>query len=189
MVKLLFFAGSCRKQSLNKTLAKFAEESIDHDLVETTFINLSDYDIPLYNGDHEEAYGMPNDATTLKRIFDAHDGLFIASPEYNGSYSAVLKNTIDWLFRRPENGLIPFKNKVVALACASPLPAGGLRGLVPLRMLMNNMGSHIIPSQFCLGHADKAFDDDGQLTDEHQLAMLNETLDQWVETTIALNAQ
>ncbi|MBL1241324.1 MAG: NAD(P)H-dependent oxidoreductase [OCS116 cluster bacterium] len=189
MIKLLFFAGSCRVQSLNKTLAKFAEKSIDHDLVETTFINLAAYDIPLYNGDNEEAYGVPNDASTLKRIFDAHDGLFIASPEYNGSYSAVLKNTIDWLFRRPEDNLIPFKNKVVALASASPFAAGGLRGLVPLRMLMNNMDCHTVPSQFCLGHADKAFDDDGQLTDEHQLAMLNQTLDQWVETTIALNAQ
>lgn len=189
MIKLLFFTGSNRAESLNKSLAKFAEQSIDHDLIETTYIDLYDYNIPLYNGDDEDAYGIPNDVATLKRIFDAHDGLFIASPEYNGSYSAVLKNTIDWLFRRPEDGLTPFANKIVALACASPFAAGGLRGLVPLRMLMNNMNSHIIPNQFCLGHADKAFDSNGELTDQRQLAMLNETLDQWVETTIALNAQ
>lgn len=188
MIKLLFFAGSCREHSLNIRLAKFAEQSIDHDLVETTFINLADYQIPLYNGDHEENYGIPNDVSTLKRLFDAQDGLFIASPEYNGSYSALLKNTVDWLFRRPEDGLVPFANKVVALASASPLGAGGLRGLVPLRMLMGNMGCHIIPNQFCLAHAGTAFDD-GQLTDESQIINLNKTLDQWLETTIALNAQ
>lgn len=188
MIKLLFFAGSTRKQSLNKMLAKFAEQIVDHDLVETTFIDFADYDIPMYNGDQEENYGIPNDVTILKRIFHAHDGFFIASPEYNGSHSALLKNIVDWVYRRPEDGLVPFNNKVVALAAASIFAGGGLRGLVPLRALMGNMGCHIVPNQFPLGHADTAFDN-GQLTNETHLANLNQVIDQWVETTIALNAQ
>lgn len=188
MIKLLFLAGSARKQSLNKALAKFAEHMVDHDLVETTFIDMADYNIPIYNGDIEDKSGMPNDAAILKRIFHAHDGFFIASPEYNGAYSAMLKNTIDWVNRQPDDGLVPFRNKIVALASASPFGAGGIRGLVPLRMLMGDMGCHIVPNQFCLGVADKAFDD-GELTDETHIAKLNEVLDQWVESAIALNAQ
>ena len=93
--QLLIFAGSTRQQSFNRKLAH-ATAAIARDAgASATVLELSDFDIPLYNADLEAA-GTPADVVRLKQALFDHPAWIICSPEYNGSYTALLKNTIDW---------------------------------------------------------------------------------------------
>ena len=190
--KLLFLAGSCRKGSLNMKLAQAAQK-IANDLgSETTFIDLADFDMPIYNGDLEEKDGVPENAKKLKQIFIDHGGFFIASPEYNSGYSPLLKNTIDWMTRPMDDGyegLAAFKGKVGAISAASPGGFGGMRGLVQLRMLLGNINVHLIPSQVAISSAHEAFNDDGSLKNDQQEKMLQGVVSQLIETATALKTE
>ena len=142
MANILFLAGSARKESINKKLARLAATMAEATGADVTLIDLKDYDMPIYNGDLEQENGLPENAKKLKKIFIEHDGFFIASPEYNSSYSALLKNTIDWLSRPHKENELPltaYKGKVAALGATSPGALGGLRGLVALRMLLGKI--------------------------------------------------
>ncbi len=185
MSKLLFLAGSARKDSCNKKLARTACKLAESLGADATFIDLKDYPMPLFCEDEEAENGMPEHATRLKRLFQEHDGFFIASPEYNSSFSPLLKNVIDWMSRpsaKGETPMIAFKDKIAALGAASPGALGGLRGLVPLRMMLGNIAVHVIPNQIAITQAFQAFDEHGQLTDTAQQKMLKNVVAQLVET-------
>lgn len=186
MVKVLFLAGSARKDSVNKKLAKQAAEQAKETGAEVAYIDLADYDMPIYNGDLEDAEGLPENAKKLKQLFIAHDGFFISSPEYNSSISPLLKNALDWISRQEEGdagGLVAYKDKVAALVAASPGGLGGMRGLVVLRMMLGNIGVHVVPNQFALGGAMKAFNDEGALVDVGNQSRLQVVVEQFIETT------
>ena len=187
MTKILFFAGSAREQSLSKKLAKAAHDMAASNGVEATFIDLKDYPLPLYDGDLEQANGLPKNAEELIKIFADHDGFFITSPEYNSSYSPLFKNTIDWISRGGSDHPEPYKGKVAAIAASSPGGLGGMRVLVPLRMLLSNIGIHVVPNQASVNFAGKAFNDDGSLANENQLGLVNAALDQLISTANSLN--
>ena len=81
--------------------------------------------MPIYDGDIAEQSGAPDNAVKLKQLMSAHQGVFIASPEYNASITPLLKNTIDWISRVRERGeppLAAYQNRVFALGGASPAP-------------------------------------------------------------------
>ncbi|HCU05989.1 MAG TPA: FMN reductase [Holosporales bacterium] len=185
--RILCFSGSARKDSLNKKLALLVCSRIQDSGAEATYIDLADFELPLYNGDLESASGIPENAVKLKRIFCDHDGLFIASPEHNSSYSALLKNTIDWISRVNENGEAPlnaFLNKVAAIAAVSPAALGGYRGLIPLRLLLNNIGITVAPSQLSISDGFNAFSATGSLNNEHHEKLLIKIIDSLLKTTI-----
>lgn len=191
MAKLLFFAGSTRKDSLNKKLAKLAAKLAEKQGAETEFIDLSDFAMPLYDGDLEQEQGLPDTAIALKEKFKQADGFFIASPEYNSSFSAVLKNTIDWISRphtENEPSLVAYKGKVVAVGAVSPGPLGGIRGLVPLKMLFGNISMHVVPSQVAVGDGFQAFDEKGELKDDRARGFLESTVKQLVDTAKLLKS-
>ena len=184
MFKLLFFAGSARKDSINKKLAKIAADMAQKAGAQVTYIDLKDFEMPLYDGDLEAQNGIPENAKKLKQLFVEHDGFFIASPEYNSSISPLLKNSLDWISRPHEENeapLIAFKGKVAALGSVSPGGLGGLRGLVPLRMMLGNIGVTVVPSQTAISSGFQAFDDNEQLKDDNQIAMLKATIDEFVK--------
>ena len=186
---LIFLAGSARQDSVNKKIARVAARMADAAGADATFIDLRDYPMPLYDGDLESRDGLPEAAVELKARFRASDGLFIASPEYNSSLPPLLKNTIDWVSRRAsadEPPLVAYKGKVAAIAAGSPGGLGGLRGLVPLRMLLGNLGMHVVPQQLAISGAATAFDDDGQLMEPDRKAALEGVVKQLVETAQAL---
>lgn len=166
MKKILAFAGSTRKDSVNKKLVQIAAQAAKEAGAVVTLIDLADYPLPLYDGDLEETKGLPDHAKALKRLFIEHDAFLIASPEYNSSISGVLKNAIDWVSRQEtpdEPFLSAFKGKVAAIMSASPSYLGGLRGLVHLRALLNNIFVLTLPEQVTISDAYQAFNDDGSL--------------------------
>jgi NAD(P)H-dependent FMN reductase len=164
-VKILAFAGSTRRDSLNKKLVKAAARLMPGAQVEVTVIDLADYPLPLYDGDLHAAQGVPENARRLRRLVAGHQGLLVASPEFNGSYSAVLKNALDWASIR-DGGPNPFAGKPAALLAASSGRLGGIRGLGPLRMLLSDLGMVVLPEVCALGAAASAFNEAGGFKDE-----------------------
>jgi chromate reductase len=160
MPKILAFSGSIRRDSWNRKLIKTAVDAARAAGGEVTLIDLTDYPLPLYNGDLEDKDGLPDNVLRLKALFKEHDAFLIASPEYNSSIPPLLKNTIDWVSRewQGESGLVPYQNKVAAILAASPGTLGGMRMLPHLRQILNTLGVLVLPGQFSLPHADQAFD-------------------------------
>jgi NAD(P)H-dependent FMN reductase len=170
--RILAFAGSTRTESYNKKLVRIAAAGARAAGAEVTLVDLRDLPLPLFDEDLERDEGLPPNGRKLKDLMLAHDGLLIASPEYNSSITGVLKNTIDWI-SRPAPGEEPlgcFLNKVAALMSASPGALGGLRGLVTLRSILGNIKVLVMPDQVAVPKAHEAFGEDGRLTDDRQQA-------------------
>lgn len=186
--RIIAFAGSLRRESYNKKLARAALEGARAAGAEVTFLDLADIPMPIFDEDIEARDGLHPNARKLKDLLLAHDGFIIASPEYNSSISAALKNTIDWA-SRPVPGEKPlecFAGKVAALMAASPGALGGLRGLVTLRMILGNIQVLVLPDQHAVVHADKVFDADGRLTDDQQRRRVESIGRRLVETVRGL---
>lgn len=183
--KILAFAGSARSDSFNKRLVRVAVAGVEAAGVECTLIDLRDYPMPIYDGDLEAESGLPEHATRLRELLKTHHGLLIASPEYNSSISALLKNTIDWCSRSSEAtpDLSGFSGKIAALLAASPGPLGGMRGLNTVRSILTNIGVTVLAEQVLLRGAMQAFGEDGELSDERkrkETEALGRTLAEWV---------
>ena len=162
-VRILAFAGSTRVHSYNKKLAATAARGAEAAGAEVTLIDLRNYPLPLFDEDLEGAEGLPENAAALRELFLSHNALLIACPEYNGSLTAVLKNTIDWLSRRQpdEEPLVCFKDKVALLVSASPGGLGGLRALRHLQTVLMGLKVIVLPEQKSIPNADKVFDEEG----------------------------
>ena len=170
---------------VRRRAAKIAEQQG----ADVTIIDLKDFQMPLYDGDLEAAEGLPTNAVKLKKLFIEHDGFYIASPEYNSSFSALLKNALDWISRPHEKDEVPlvaFVGKIAAIGSIAPGALGGLRGLMPLRMMLGNIAVHVVPNQAAISFGFEAFDDKNQLKDEGQMQMLQASVHQLVETAGAL---
>jgi len=156
--KILAFAGSIRKESINRQALDHAVHGAREAGADVTLIDLNDYSLPLYSGDLEESHGLPEAAVRLKSLFKSHQGLLLACPEYNGSITPLLKNTLDWVSRPhgEESGLIPYQGKWAGLVSASAGNLGGLRGLRHVREILTNLQVMVIPQQMALSQADKA---------------------------------
>ena len=189
-VRILAFAGSARRDSLNKKLVRVGAQATREAGGEVTLLDLNDYPMPVYHGDLEDAEGPPENALKLRALFLQHDGLLIASPENNGSVTALLKNTIDWLSRSisdgkgPNSGLAPYRGKVAAFMGATPGPWGTLYSSLPhLRHILTKLGVTIIAPQVPLPHADEAFDEKGELRNPKVLKNVQALAKSLVEIT------
>jgi NAD(P)H-dependent FMN reductase len=175
--KVLVFAGSTRTASYNKKLARLAADAARAAGAEVTLVDLREFAIPLYDGDLEDAQGLPEGAKRFKNLMRAHDGFIISSPEYNSSISGVLKNAIDWASREEsddEPPLVAYRGKVALLLSASPGQLGGLRALVHVRAILGNIGTLVLPDQLSISTAHEAFDQDGQLKDPKKAKRVKE---------------
>lgn len=185
--KILAFAGSTRTDSYNKKLVKIAADGARAAGAEVTYVDLRDIPMPLYDEDLEAQEGLHPNVRKLQDIMLAHDGLLIASPEYNSSITPVLKNAIDWASRPTAEGgaqLACFVDKVAAIMSASPGALGGLRGLVHLRAILGNIKVIVLPDQTAVPKAYEAFNSDGTLKEAKQQALI-EKLGSNVATVLA----
>lgn len=188
---ILAFAGSTRTGSTNKLLVHCAAAVARNSGAEVTVIDLRDLALPLFDEDWEKANGLPEGAKKLKSLMQLSDGFVIASPEYNSSFSAVLKNAIDWATRTEtddEPALIAFRGKVAALLSASPGALGGLRGLVHLRAVLGNIGVLVLPDQLSIPSAFEAFDEAGKLKDARKTTQLVSLVQSLVQVAGKLKA-
>ncbi len=196
--RILVFAGSIRSDSFHRKLARAAIAALESAAVEVSGVDLGDYPMPLYDGDLERQQGLPDTVLEFKKLIWNHEGFLIASPEYNGSFSARIKNVIDWI-SRPEQGekdLAIFEGKIAGIVSASPGPRGGERGLRHLREVLEVVGVTVIPLQVTVARAFEAFDADGNLARPDDAAALDRLVSGWsfaararMRSTAAPNAQ
>ncbi|MHC4127108.1 MAG: NADPH-dependent FMN reductase [Planctomycetota bacterium] len=168
--RILAFSGSLREGSYNQRLVGVAAAGARAAGAEVTELHLRDVPLPVYDADLEAAEGLPANAVKLKDLMKAHQGFLIASPEYNSSVSAALKNAIDWASRPAGDDppLACFRGRTAAIMAASPGALGGLRGLVHLRAILGNIQVLVLPDQKVIPNAHEAFKDDGTLQDPAQ---------------------
>ena len=187
--RILAFAGSARTDSLNKKVVKVAADGARETGAEVTVVDLRDYPMPIYDGDLEQHDGIPENAGKLRTLMNDHHGFLIASPEYNGSITPLLKNVLDWVSRPVPDGSnhTAYADKVVGLMSASPGFLGGMRSLMHARWVLSKLGALVLPDQSTVGQAGKAFDSDGNMTDERKRDQLMALGRKVVETTAKLN--
>lgn len=176
--KILAFAGSAREGSLNKKLVKIALQGAKKAGAEVTYVDLRDLPMPLYDQDLQDREGFPDTVLTFKQLLKSHHGFLVACPEYNSSITPLLKNAIDWASRSEEGesplALSCFRGKVAAIMATSPGGLGGLRGLVHVRSILENIGTIVIPEQIALPNGYQLFDETDQMTDTKQQAKVEE---------------
>src|SRR6266702_498413 len=165
-LKILVIPGSLRSGSLNAKLAAAAAHELAQSGAEVTRISLSDFPLPIYDGDLQAKSGVPKNAVNLKRMFGAHHGVLIVTPEHNSSVPALVKNTIDWISRVQDpheaRGQV-FRETVFAIAAASGNRLGGTRALAALRLILSACHAPVIPNQLALSFAEQAYDDTDRL--------------------------
>lgn len=165
--RILVFAGSVREGSLNRRLARLAARLVLEAGGEATWFDLRDHPMPIFDADLEAAGGRPEAADRLREAWLSHEGVLIASPEYNGSISPLLKNAIDWVSRAvPGDNHSAYAGRVVGLMAASNGSLGGTRALPQLRLVLSQLGALVLPRQVGLPHAQHVLlFDDGQVDD------------------------
>ncbi|MBB2972335.1 NAD(P)H-dependent oxidoreductase [Mesorhizobium sp. RMAD-H1] len=173
--RIIVFAGSIRSGAYSGRTADAAVKELALQGAEVTRISLADYPLPIMDEDLEREKGVPENAMRLGRMFAAHEGLMICSPEYNSSIPPLLKNTIDWVSRISRDGdrvLRPYAGKIVGLCSSSDGNYGGIRGLYHLRSVLMNVGTQIVTEQCSVARASEAFNEDGSLRDERTAKMM-----------------
>jgi chromate reductase len=167
--KILVIPGSLRAQSFNARLAALASKELTLADADVTRISLTDFPLPIYDADLAEKSGPPLNAVRLKQLMSTHEGVFIASPEYNASITPLLKNVIDWISIVREGGepeLAAYQNRVFALGGASPRRSGAMQSLLTLRQVLAvGCRALVIAEQVCVANAAQAFDDMDDLRD------------------------
>ena len=172
-LRVLAISGSSRPGSYNGKLLALAAQAARDLGAEVTLLDLRSLALPVYDAEIEAA-GMPAGALDLRRLLAQHDALLIASPEYNGFPTPLLINALDWVSRMAAadgllSGLGAMGGKVAGVMSASPGPMGGLRSLGFARQFLHNtLGMLVVPEQFALVQAGKAFDEQGALIDAKQ---------------------
>jgi chromate reductase len=177
-MKIILFAGSLRKDSLNKKLIKFTDKLLKNNSeIQSIVVDLQTLNIPVYDGDIE-ANGIPGGVQILAKHMSEASAIIISSPEYNGSISSPLKNTIDWLSRVKPN---PMTLKSILLLGASPGVLGATRGLAHTRQPIETLGNYLYPVPMGFMHADQAFDEKGNLKDPSQVEKLQQLINSFIE--------
>jgi chromate reductase, NAD(P)H dehydrogenase (quinone) len=182
-MKLLVFAGSTRQKSYNRALAKVVAQMAQGSGAQVSHIELADFDVPMYNADLE-ARGTPADVMKLKQITYEHPAWIICTPEYNASYPALVKNTLDWISSPVKSDPVwkddfrSTRGKVIGMLSASPGALGGLRSQSHLAPLLLNLQCWVAPKNFALARAGDAFDEQGGLANEAARKNVQAVIDQ-----------
>lgn len=167
---LLGICGSLRAASWNRKLMLEAARIYDP----AEFLD-ADLRLPLYDGDLEEAHGIPPEVQRLADQIKSADAVVIAGPEYNKALSGVLKNALDWVSRVP-GGV--WRDKPVAILSAAAGRAGGERTQMTLRHAMNPFRAHVLPGpEVMIAAPDREFDENGRLVNEMPVKLLTELME------------
>lgn len=158
--RILVVAGSLREGAYSKKLARNGAEALRAEGAEVDLLDLREVPMPPYDGDLEEAEGLPPGAVAFKKRLHAAEGFLFVSPEYNHSIPGTFKNALDWASR---GDLEVFENKTAAVMGSSPGWVGGMRMLPHLRQVLVSLGLHVLPGQVTLSKAGEAFDEAGKL--------------------------
>jgi chromate reductase len=170
-IQVLAISGSLRKASFNTALLRAAQELAPAGMSIQIYTDLAS--VPPYDDDIRLA-GFPPVVAALRDRVRAADALIFATPEYNRSFTGVLKNAIDWLSRPPAQ---PLDGKPAAVMGASPGAIGTALANYHLRQVLSVLSVHVVPGlEVLVGGAASKFDDQGRLIDEPTREFLAKSL-------------
>jgi NAD(P)H-dependent FMN reductase len=172
-MRLLAFAASLRRGSINRKLLRVAVDVARGQGAEVEEHPFDEFAFPYYDGDLESTSGLPEAVIRLGRLIEASDGLLLASPEYNFSMPGTLKNTIDWISRIKPT---PLRGKWALLLSSSSGMVGGIRGLWQLRIPLEGLGTFVHPDMYALPLGGQAFDEAGGLKEATQRERLEKMM-------------
>lgn len=175
--RILAFAGSLREHSFSKRVVKTAIKGAEKAGAEVTYVDLRDYPMPIYNqDDHDKEFD--ENALKFQRLLNEYDGFLIATPEYNGSLSAALKNAIDWASRPSDEFKIGevFRGKVAAIMAESPGAFGGIRVLSHLRGVLSILLVNVLPSEIAVSKVSEMFEGDSEEMKDEKMKNILEHL-------------
>lgn len=158
--KLLAFAATLRPESSNERLLRRAAMHLQSEGADVSWRHFSDFPMPLFSEIIPTRETLPEGGKVFLEALERADGLVIASPEYNWSFPAALKNLIDWISCLRPN---PFAGKSALLLSASPSRRGGTHGLAQLRVPLESLHVHLYPRQMAVGDTATAFVEGGAL--------------------------
>ena len=185
-LKILVIPGSLRTGSHNARLAAAASYQFAQAGADVTRISLSDFPLPIYDGDLQSKSGVPKHAINLKRMMSAHHGVLIVTPEYNSSVPPLVKNAIDWVSRvqdAHETRYQVFRGRPFAIAAASESRLGGTRCLAALRLILSACQATVIPNQLALSFAGEAYDDMDRLKHPADIEALGALVRQLIDVS------
>ena len=139
MKKILVFAGSNSKTSINKKLATYAATFVND--VETRVLDLNDFPLPVYGIDEEKENGIPENSQKFLDIIKDSDGIILSLAEHNGNFSVAFKNIFDWMSRIEQK---LWNNKPMLLLATSPGGRGGASVLSIANNGFPHMGGTVI---------------------------------------------
>lgn len=166
-MNVLFLLGSLHDGSTNRTLAEAAAAHLPEGTTATWFNRGAD--LPHYSEDLDIEGSVPQVATELREAVEAADALVVVTPEYNGTLSSVVKNTIDWASRPREAASIHGTRAIVLAASGAPYGAEWARKDAVRSLQI--AGADVVEETFGVGSSFEAFAD-GRLVDSDADAAL-----------------
>lgn len=167
MKKVIGFAGSNSKHSINKRLVTYTLSQMEG--IESTILDLNDFELPLYGIDYETEYGIPDNARQFLKRLQESDGIVLSLAEHNGAYSTAFKNIFDWMSRI--DGKL-WNNRTMLLMAAAPGGRGGASVLEIARNKFPRMDANIV-AEFSLPFFGKNFSEEGVLDRELRNSLQN----------------
>ncbi len=174
-VELLFLVGSLRVKSVNGAVARAAQMVVP---AGTTVVNFGLHNVPLYNGDVEEA-GDPESVVALKEAARRADGIVFFTPEYNGSFPAVTKNAIDWLSRTGESA--PLRETAITAIAATPGGRAGAGVLGHFNAIAPFWKTRYFGETLGIGKFGDKLDDRGEFVDAMSIEALRQFLNRFAK--------
>jgi chromate reductase len=161
-MRILAISGSLRADSYNTALANAARELAPEGVEVKVYDGLAL--IPHYDQDlDQEGVEAPAAVVELRRSIDEADALLLVTPEYNGSFTGVLKNAIDWASARHRGSWL--RNKTVAVAGATTGQYGAIWAQQDLKRVLGIAGARVVGEELPVSSASEKFDDEGRLLD------------------------
>jgi len=194
-MKILAFAATSSRKSINKQLVNYATSLVDTEEHEIEIIDMNDYEMPLYSEDREAELGQPEPARAFIDKIANSDAIVISFAEHNGSYTVAYKNIFDWASRIT---MQVFQGKQMVMLSTSPGPGGAgsvLKSAVESSVFFDGkvIGKLSVPSFY-----DNFDGSTGELSDEtlrtelsnimRQLTALDYSLDKTTDNVYATTA-
>jgi NAD(P)H-dependent FMN reductase len=154
------FSGSTRINRQSHRVALALNKIINREGVHTAgVLDLAEYDFPMLE---EVLHRHPNPPAGLADFaaqIRQSDAFIFVSPEYNGSYTAALKNAVDYLKERE------FAGKVIGVVSVSAGMLGGIRAALAMQQLVLGISGYPIPQMLPVGQVSQRFDEEGNVLD------------------------
>ena len=177
MKKIIAFAGSNSKNSINKQLATYTSSLVEG--VEVTILDLNDFELPIYGMDFEMEHGIPDNAHKFLEHIKSSDGIVLSLAEHNGTYATVFKNIFDWMSRI--DGKL-WADKPMLLMATSPGARGGATAMEIAEGRFPYMGGNIV-GKFSFPSFHENFSD-GKIVNSELNDQLLEEVEQFAESLI-----